>query len=105
MTDRERLFELIGQVQDEGRDYVDCFVDGDNPKVIKNSQLVDHLVTNGVTTRNWIPVTERIPEQKCFCLTARKGNVHVEFWNGVVFSERNHLGQPTHWMPLPEPPS
>ena len=52
----------------------------------------------------WIPVTERLPEEKGFYLTARKRDVFVEQWNGVWFSERCHLAQPTHWMPLPQPP-
>lgn len=54
--------------------------------------------------QRWIPVTERLPDKKGFYLTARKQVVHVEFFNEVIFSERNQMWQPTHWMPLPEPP-
>jgi hypothetical protein len=54
--------------------------------------------------QKWIPVTERLPEEFGFYLTARKRDVFVEQWNGVCFSQRCHHAQPTHWMPLPEPP-
>ena len=45
MTDREKLIELIGQVQDEGLDYSDVVV------VYKtsNERLANHLINNGVT--------------------------------------------------------
>lgn len=54
---REKLFTLIGQVQDEGKDYSDCFVKGDKPITIENHNLVDYLISNGVTIQNngrWI---------------------------------------------------
>lgn len=66
---------------------------------ITNAPVVD-----AVQAQRWIPVTERLPDRKYFCLTTRKGDVYVEFWNGVIFSERNRCAQPTHWMPLPEAP-
>lgn len=53
MTNKEKLLELIGQVQDEGRDYSDCFYYGDKPAIINNDVLVDHLINNGVTINSW----------------------------------------------------
>ena len=77
-------------------------------------EVADYLISSGVRseekqatsdeTSKWIPVTERLPEVKGFYLTARKKDVFVEQWNGVWFSQRCHLAQPTNWMPLPEPP-
>ena len=113
MTDRERLFQLIGQVQDEGLDYSDVVV------VYKtsNERLTDYLINNGVTfakdinVPSWIPVTERLPVDWCPVLVmirdvekpllgSYRGNVWFhEMWNTNFIN-----GAVTHWMPLPEPP-
>ena len=109
MTDRERLFQLIGQVQDEGLDYSDVVV------VYKtsNERLTDHLINNGVifaTDNNdgnkWIPVTERLPEDDRQVLACtRKGkafSAHYDYkWKSWAVSNTVKI---THWMPLPEPP-
>lgn len=67
---KEKLVELIGQVQDEGCDYSNCLDRYDKPDYIENSTLADHLITNGVrledkqaTSNGWIPVTERLPQE------------------------------------------
>jgi uncharacterized membrane protein len=49
MTIKEKLEELIGQVQDDGCDYSDCFTQWDRPRHIENSVLVDYLINHGVT--------------------------------------------------------
>ena len=41
---REKLIELIGQVQDDGCDYSNCFGEWDRPDHIENSVLADHLI-------------------------------------------------------------
>lgn len=89
-------------------------------------RLADHLIANGVTVQEWIPVTERLPEddlpkdtdrKQIRCLVATdKGTVKARVrqryqtkkngrwclspweWN------KNLFARPTHWMPLPEPP-
>ena len=86
---RKKLIELIGKIQDEGRDYSECFCDRDSPAIVSNDVLADHLIANGVTVadgkdtdvpteistqtqsgepltncQQWIPVTERLPEMK-----------------------------------------
>ena len=99
MTDRERLIEIL-RVPIYPHELAD-------PAEVVAAYLLDNGVTfatdNNVGDK-WIPVTERLPEERGFYLTARKRDVFVEQWNGVWFSERCHLTQPTHWMPLPEPP-
>lgn len=63
----------------------------------------------GVTVQKWIPVTERLPKDwedvlvRLQCgdcvVAARSGPIwRVRWFNGRLDRE------PTHWMPLPEPP-
>ena len=59
----------------------------------------------------WIPVTERLPEEEEVVLvfggasvyTAKRHNKYGElmWWK---LNSRWHYCNPTHWMPLPEPP-
>lgn len=78
--------------------------------------LADHLIANGVTVQQWIPVTERFPE-KCvdyLCLCVLTDDNHVKPFCMVLryirdnephFQyELNGSIKVTHWMPLPEPP-
>lgn len=68
----------------------------------------------------WIPVSERLPENKVWVLIAghefgdpskprlfqvamRNGTTF--FNNGAECLEEDECWNPTHWMPLPEPPS
>ena len=75
-------------------------------------EQVDHLIDNGVTVQEWIPVTERLPEEWTdvlvfsrfgFIETAVYTGAHGKWrigWNGDMI-EADSI---THWMPLPEPP-
>lgn len=113
----ERVTAIAQRQRDKGISTYGQGIEKNPADIIKRieylqEELVDALMycewIKDVIDKNggskWIPVTERLPERKCFCLTARKGAVYVEMWNGVIFSERNQMGQPTHWMPLPEAP-
>lgn len=124
---REKLIELIGKIQDEGRDYV-----GDDiGYIVTNERLADYLIQNGVTiaTDNnvggkWIPVTERLPkgaDGKSICelvvvyINCEEllpqvctGWLNGDKWYLLVddddYSTIWGLDAVTHWMPLPEPP-
>ena len=134
MTDRERLIELIGKVQDEGLDYSDVVC------VYKtsNERLADYLLANGVRleteqatseeNKRWIPVTERLPDvggiylvvvkykydfEKEFNYDTDVATFHFGYdcgyidgqWNTYVdWDEGQQYLHVTHWMPLPEPP-
>ena len=101
MTDREKLIELIGKVQDEGVDYSDVVC----AYRTSNKRLADYLLANGVTFQKWIPVAERLPEHGQEVIVY-SGNVlkptvfAYQFWN-PKYDSWKHI---THWMPLPEPP-
>lgn len=108
MTDREKLIGLLyesdftcNQSLCEECDYL-C------SNKCKASMMADHLLANGVTFQDWIPVSERLPWEDIRVLvwlrrhdygpiridTDRVHNNRWVRWNGCV----------THWMPLPEPP-
>ena len=95
---REKLIELLDIIIQPGEKTL-----GD---------IADHLIANGVTISNletvnkeWIPVTERLPEENKFVLANRQGVSSVEFRCGCGWSYDHFTKFPvTHWMPLPEPP-
>ena len=88
--------------------------------------IADGLIAHGVTVQEWIPVTERLPEDdptvKKHIEGEKFGFLTVLVYNGVVketnrfFSNEPRYGLPktngwewassnvTHWMPLPQPP-
>ena len=83
----------------------------------------DHLIASGVTVQEWIPVTERLPEDdlpkdtkrkmiRCLVYT-NKGTVKPcvrqrwEHFDGKMqpwMWNKDLYAKPTHWMQLPEPP-
>jgi hypothetical protein len=116
MTDREKLIEMITTYME--------FVRTATPK-----EMADHLLANGVVVREWIPVTERLPEEDgsylCYsqycgsgwCAVrsfAKDGRKKDEYdfqrrWKNVWYDYDSEYGycvidSITHWMPLPEPP-
>lgn len=116
MTDREKLIELLDKITRVYR--LDAWENTD--------KIADHLIANGVTVQEWIPVTEGLPEDDS---RIEKNMVDKDFgfltvlvYNGVVkqtnryFSKDAIYGLPktngwewatfnvTHWMPRPEPP-
>ena len=72
-----------------------------------------YLISNGVTVQEWIPVTERLPENNqwalCFIKDKSFGTFRVFQWNYVDWkwndgNEWFDEKDVTHWMPLPLPP-
>ena len=120
MDARGKLVELL-QVDLSGSD-------GYEPELI-----ADYLIANGVTVQEWIPVTERLPDEHESLFAHYKGTdkwcdgmfmtisdlviVCAEYENGerIVKTANTTEGiwkvkdsfypcRVTHWMPLPEPP-
>lgn len=66
---------------------------------------------------NWIPVKEKLPTKRIPVLVSDGKNTWSAYWlhidnnvnwfcHGFDRYERElDYGHPTHWMPLPEPPS
>ena len=70
--------------------------------------IADHLIANGVTVQEWIPVTERLPENianRVLVVCERSNGVfyaHYEkpFWINLE-TDKPFISTVTHWMPLP----
>ena len=72
-------------------------------------EAANYLIATGVTVQEWIPVTERLPNHwedvlvrlQCGdCVVAvRSGLIWRVRWNNTLLDR-----EPTHWMPLPQPP-
>lgn len=103
MTEREKLIDLLLRMN------------------IKDTvgNIADFLIANGVTVKQWIPVTERLPdvwqhpgddehvgEPIDFIVFIHGALIPTTLWfNGEsFFDESGYLYNVTHWMPMPEPP-
>ena len=72
--------------------------------------VADYLLDSGVTVQEWIPVTERLPENianRVLVVCERSNGVfyaHYEkpFWINLE-TDKPFISTVTHWMPLPEP--
>ena len=80
----------------------DCFPD----------RFADHLIANGVTVQEWIPVDEMLPEEKVNCIVYYKHAycdnddywaIGICFYDGEKF-QMDWSYKVTHWMPLLKPP-
>ena len=97
MDVREKLVELLDRFV-----YDEWYGNGD---------IAEKLISNGVTVQEWIPVTERLPENianRVLVVCERSNGVfyaHYEkpFWINLE-TDKRFISTVTHWMPLPEPP-
>lgn len=76
-------------------------------------RFADYLISHGVTVQEWVPVTERLPEDSGYYLV-----VHQNKYNGSIsiafemyikckigeWWENDYAYDVTHWMLLPEMP-
>ena len=97
----EKLVELVGQVQDCGCDVTDVV----QMNYVENITLVDHLIANGVTVQEWIPVSEPPKEKGTYIVCTDRGGVLLGHWYGKEWNvgggAKKHLA---YWMKKPQPP-
>ena len=94
----EKLVEILKQAPFEGKVLDEWWLEE------KIKRIADHLISNGVTVKEWIPVTERLPDW-------RDGKVLVFTKYGFSICERTvnnrwrgqHGNWITHWAYLPQP--
>lgn len=93
-----RIFYSVEHYNDTRRRY--------NGTYLPTDELVKY-----VPEKQWIPVTERLPEESKFVLCfypekdyGSKTVVDYREYQSYGFSEEFQFGRPSHWMPLPEPP-
>ena len=70
MTDIEKLIELLKSSRD-------VWVADSSAKI-----LADHLIANGVTVQQWIPVAERLPDRKGNYLGFTGSTTMVGYYKG-----------------------
>lgn len=117
---RDKLIELLVQAEKIAYELCitrpcsdECLVNGFCTDTVPDK--ADHLIANGVTVQQWIPVSERLPEKNCKCLVCVDVDVwgkeykaiavehYNEDWLGW-YSDGGKIPNVTHWMPMPELP-
>lgn len=75
MDVREKLVELLGRIQQMGVIYRENQMDERYPTIeqIRNTEVADHLIANGVTVQKWISVKDRLPRKEEYTATADDG--------------------------------
>lgn len=125
MDVREKLVELLDDMQRSGTGYFGS--------AIENKKIADYLIRHGVTVQEWIPVTDRLPDEHeslfarykdtdkwrnaMFTTISDRVIVCAEYENGKrivktantvdgVWKVKDifHPCKVTHWMPIPYPP-
>ena len=117
MDVREKLVELIKEGIRKG-----LRAKGDDRLDYSFEDVADYLISNGVTVQEWIPVKDRLPDNKehdwvLAQVVEDNGYMHIprvmeyrqakDDWFEETYgwlSEHNGLFSVTHWMPLPNPP-
>lgn len=95
MNERERLIKIITETP--------CVAVSSR---IAAEHIADNLLANGVTVKEWIPVTERLPEKNTSVLVSTDNGIVFQClyaYDGWDLWEGNEVNI-THWQPMPQPP-
>ena len=113
---REKLVELLHGAQKAWGDYMsEWWTDGERPMKDYWGIFADHLIANGVTVQEWIPVTARFPakDTEVLCFKGRYIGTLMDVYTYVgnckwedTYGNRSCTEDEgiTHWMPIPQPP-
>lgn len=116
-TMREKLIELLSQVQDYGTKNT-CEEWSVTVECKDNETVADHLIANGVTVQQWISVKDRLPDKdgtylvrwdnKSVCDAEYESKYgSFGYWLDIMWdgdADWYPYTSITNWMPLPEPP-
>lgn len=110
MDVREKLVELLSEIIDGGFKWHNYLYE--SGEQLNNDDIASYLINNGVTVQEWIPVKDRLPEEKvnyivryqhAYCDNDGYWAIGFCFYDGEKF--RIDLAyKVTHWMPMPQPP-
>lgn len=113
---REKLVELLKERTrcTYGGSYGDVIIEEEiDISDEEIARIADHLIANGVTVQEWIPVSERLPEkgEEVLIFDTRENWIGFawlhpdETWTtSLGFDFPFDLEEVTHWMPIPTPP-
>ena len=125
MDVRKKLVELLNGIIDGGFKWHSYSYE--SGEQLNNDEIASHLIANGVTVQEWIPVTERLPERDKEVLLIVHGWEDRLYYTGCLHRQEaerswltgieskasdwkiwgfSYLREPsvTHWMPMPQPP-
>ena len=114
MDVREKLVEIMEDLGCNDEYCKDCeFCNDIDGCVHRQKEIIaDRLIANGVTVQEWVPVTDRLPEEKVNCIVHYKHAycdnddywaIGICFYDGEKF-QMDLLYKVTHWQYLPNPP-
>ena len=108
MDVREKLVDLLGNIYLPIMAGPDVIGEYRIPHKLKE-EIADHLIANGVTVQEWIPVTKRLPKngKESVLIALRWGEVDIGWcedgrWRSEFVNEYED-GEVINWMPLPQP--
>lgn len=68
--------------------------------------IADHLISNGVTVKEWVSVEDRLPEENTTVIVATDNGIVFQClysYDGWDLWDDNDVNI-THWQPMPQPP-
>ena len=66
----------------------------------------ENSAIRGEAAMGWTKCSDELPLEDMRCLVShRRGRVDVMSFLAGMWFYKGRMGDPTHWMPLPEPPS
>ena len=101
---KEKLVELIGNVQDSGVVIIPAGF-GETYSFVKNELVADCLIANGVTVQEWKPISEPPKEKGTYLVCTDNGGVLLGHWYGTAWNAGGGAKKRLAcWMEKPQPP-